>query len=503
MNDEDKTKEQLVNGLKELRQRTAGSEASETERKQAEEVLWEREELKTAPGVGTIMVVDDEAQICAMLGEALSGQGYQVTTYSDSRAALRCIRKGRVFDLILADVHMPQVNGLTLLKEVRGRHTETKVILITGFLSSEIPSQAIERGAYTYLYKPFNLPQVLSTVREALEGSSESVSLYGLIGNSACMRQVYEKIRKVAVSDSNVLILGESGTGKELTARTTHRLSSREAQSFIPVNCGALAEGLLENELFGHTKGAYTGAVASKYGLFRAADKGTLFLDEIGNMSPILQAKFLRVLEDGCFRRVGDTKLTQVDVRLISASWMDLRERVDWGAFREDLFFRLNVVEIDLPPLRERREDIPLLVEHFIRKYDQDRGIVDISDSALEVLVQYEWPGNVRELENVIQRALVLMEGNEILTSDLPDYVKVGDGGSWMADGDGSLVSLQELERRYVGRVLRAVDGNRTQAAEILGISTTTLWRKMKQWGVGAGRGGSHFERVLQSAMKG
>ena len=220
-------------------------------------------------------------------------------------------------------------------------------------------------------------------------------------------------------------------------------------------------------------------------------------------MSPILQAKFLRVLEDGCFRRVGDTKLTQVDVRLISASWMDLRERVDWGAFREDLFFRLNVVEIDLPPLRERREDIPLLVEHFIRKYDQDRGVVDISDSALEVLVQYEWPGNVRELENVIQRALVLMEGNEILTSDLPDYVKVGDGGSWMADGDGSLVSLQELERRYVGRVLRAVDGNRTQAAEILGISTTTLWRKMKQWGVGAGRGGSHFERVLQSAMNG
>lgn len=428
-----------------------------------------------------ILVVDDESRICDMLEEVLSQQGYQVTTFSDSREALRCIREEGSFDLVITDVLMPQVDGFTILKEIRSRYSKTKVILITGFGSPEIASQATERGACGYLYKPFSIPQVLSTVREALEGPLEPIVPFELIGESTSMRKVRKIIRKVAASDTNVLLVGESGTGKELAARMIHRLSSRREHSFIPVNCAALPEGLYESELFGHTKGAYTGAVTSKYGLFEAAHNGTLFLDEIGNMSLPLQAKSLRVLEDGCFQRVGSTKLIYVDVRLISATQENLRERVKCAMFREDLFFRVDVVEIHLPPLRERREDIPLLVKHSICKYGQDKRERGISTSAMDVLVGYAWPGNVRELENVIQRALVLMEGDQILTSDLSEYVKISDVSSRMTDGDGSLSNLKEIERKYIDRVLQAVGGNRTKAAKILGISTATLWRRMKQ----------------------
>ncbi|MBI3079293.1 MAG: sigma-54-dependent Fis family transcriptional regulator [Deltaproteobacteria bacterium] len=446
-----------------------------------------------------ILIVDDEEDILYVLGGHLTRAGYTVTTARDGEEALGRFRETR-HDLVIADVRMPKLDGLGLLRALRQIDPEVGVIMITGHGSIDTAVEAMKVGAYDYLTKPFrHINEILLTIEHALEKQRLVVEVQrlrrelgrrhqfaGLVGISPAMQEVYDLIEKVAAQDVTVMIQGESGTGKELVARAIHARSARRDRPFIPVNCGAIAESLLESELFGHVRGAFTGAVTETKGLFRAADGGTIFLDEIAEISHALQVKLLRVLQEREVRPVGSDRSVKVDVRVVAATNRPLEEAIQDGTLRKDLFYRLNVVPVQLPPLRERAADIPLLVHHFIELFNARTGkaIRAISAEALEILATHPWPGNVRELENVVERAYALGAGPIITANDLPPELArepIRTGPSETAPPPGPL-PLRDLEAEAILRALQETGGNQVQAARLLGVDRKTIQRKLKKY---------------------
>jgi len=441
-----------------------------------------------------MLVVEDDAVARDLLCEILRGEGFEVEAVDDGAPAVERAGSGR-YDLVLSDVRMERVGGLDVLRAFTEKSPGTPVILITAFGDVTGAMEAIGHGAYDYVSKPFNIEELRLTVARALERrrlsaeADSAVATSGervadIEGKSQRMLDVYKLVARVAPSTATVLVVGESGTGKELVARAIHNRSPRATKPFVPVNCTALSESLLESELFGHARGAFTGAIAAKRGLFETASGGTLFLDEIGDMGPKMQAQILRVLQDGEMRPVGGTEAIRVDVRLVCATNRDLEAEVKSTRFREDLYFRINVVTVRMPPLRDRAGDIPILVRHFLNKIArrESRALASVSPETLEVLCRYGWPGNVRELENAIERAVAVAKGNVVLPSDLPAEVY---GGASIAPASiiDDRPTLGELERRYIALVLAECGGNKKRAAEKLGIDRRTLYRAIERSG--------------------
>jgi two-component system response regulator AtoC len=444
-----------------------------------------------------LLVVDDDPVTIDLLREVLSKEGYEVSTALSGEEA---IAQGtdHFFDLIITDVRMGEKNGVEVLRFFRKSAPDTTVIMITAFGSIETAIEAIREGAYDYISKPFKLDEIKLTVRRALEQRrlvqenkhyrQELLDKYqfkNVIGRTPQMFQVYKTIAKVADTKSTVLLCGERGTGKELIARSIHYNSRRNNRAFIPVDCASLVETLIESELFGHVRGAFTGASSAKRGLFEEAEGGTLFLDEVGNLNLTLQSKLLRFLQEHEIKRVGGTESIKVDIRIIAATNQPLEPLVKSGKFREDLFDRLNVVTITLPPLRERKEDIPFLASHFLQKFSEEnhKNISHLSPEALEMLIRYSWPGNVRELEHTIERAVIFSIHPMILPEDLPKKISEKTGGSEILIPEKPL-SLRELEKRYVLKVLQETGGNKKKASEILGIDRVTLYRILEREGL-------------------
>jgi DNA-binding NtrC family response regulator len=444
-----------------------------------------------------VLVVDDDEVTCSLLEEVLSKEGYEVEkALNGGEAIARGMKKA--YEVVLTDIRMAGVDGMEVLHSYRQKSPETIVIMMTAFGSIETAIGAIKEGAYDYVSKPFKLDEIKLTIRRALEQKrltaenqlyrQELISKYKLeniVGRTPAMLQVYKTIARVADSRSTVLLAGESGTGKELVARAIHFNSPRAAKPFVAVDCGSLAETLLESELFGHVRGAFTGAVANKKGLFEEADGGTCFLDEVGDISLGMQAKLLRVLQEHEIKRVGGTEPTKIDVRIVAATNKNLEDLVGEKKFREDLFYRLNVVAIHLPPLRERAEDVPLLARHFLRKYSEEnqKNISQISPDALDLLSAYHWPGNVRELENVIERSVTLTRHSVILPEDLPRRIRA-EKKEDLSKTLPSHISLSELEKLYIQKILEETGGNKKKAAEILGIDRRTLYRMAARHGL-------------------
>ena len=443
-----------------------------------------------------LLLVDDEEAFRKLLGMELGHVGYQV----DSAGTIEGARKllaSQSFHVVFLDVHLPDGNGLDLLREIRELAPSTQVVMLTAFGTVQEAIRAMKEGAVDFLSKPVKfgeLEAVLEKVLQRQELERGNVALQRdverlapsehFIGETPQIRELLAMLTRVAETESTVLIRGESGVGKELVARAVHRHSPRVRQPFVVVDCASLHENLLQSELFGHERGAYTGAVRLKHGLFEVADRGTIFLDEIAEITPPLQVKLLRVLENGTFRRVGGTVDIQVDVRVIAATNRSLEAMMKEKGFREDLFYRLNVFSLNIPPLRERRDDIPMLVEHFIRNSSVvPKRTARVSDEALEVLKRYPWPGNVRELENVIERALILCDRGLVEPEHLPMGVRLEPAIRPADDDGGHLVTLDEVERRYIKRVLDDCKGHRQKAASVLGISERNLYRKLKDLG--------------------
>ncbi|MBZ5516522.1 MAG: sigma-54 dependent transcriptional regulator [Acidobacteriia bacterium] len=439
-----------------------------------------------------ILVVDDDAETRDLLREVLGEEGYHVVVSSTGEEALE-VGKQENFDIIISDIKLgPNLTGLDVLKAYKSIQPESEVILITAFGSMETAIEALKGGAFDYLSKPFKIEELLVQVERALENRAlvrenrslrqqleSQAQLSSLIGRTPEMLEVYKKIAMVSELRSTVLIYGESGTGKELVARAIHANGPRAQQRFFALNCGALPETLLETELFGHVRGSFTGAVGDKRGIFEEADGGTVFLDEVAEMSPALQVKLLRTLEDQEVRRVGSNRVVPVDVRIIAASNRNLADLVERRKFREDLYFRLRVIEIELPPLRDRTEDIPLLAEHFLKRFERERGrAFTISPQAFSVLLTYDWPGNVRELENALEAAVALNRSGTITPEDLPPKVRADfQKGGRLEDLYAGLPSIDELRAKYAAHVLKAVGHNKVKAAAILGIDRKTLYR--------------------------
>jgi two-component system response regulator AtoC len=448
-----------------------------------------------------VLVAEDDRVARDLLCEILRGEGFEVEAVDDGAGAIERAAAER-YDLVVSDVRMERSSGFDVLKAFTEKAPATPVILITAFGDVTGAMEAIQRGAYDYVSKPFNIEELKLTVARALERrrlvaenkivqSDAKTHIEDIVGKSAIMLEVYKLVARVAASTATVLVTGESGTGKELVARAIHTHSPRARAAFVPVNCTALTESLLESELFGHARGAFTGAVVAKRGLFEMASGGTMFLDEIGDMGPKMQAQLLRTLQDGEVRPVGGSESIRVDVRLVCATNKDLEEEVKAGRFREDLYFRINVVTVRLPPLRDRREDIPMLVAHFLAKLArrERREQAALSSEALRMLTGYNWPGNVRELENAIDRAVAVAKGNVILPSDLPSEA---GGAAPAGGGDGNGIiedrpTLAELEQRYIALVLGESGGNKKKAAERLGIDRRTLYRALERSGADAG----------------
>ncbi|MEQ8222705.1 MAG: sigma-54 dependent transcriptional regulator [Candidatus Eremiobacterota bacterium] len=434
-----------------------------------------------------ILIVDDSANTLEVIKRNLTYEGYEVFTAYDVRGALKGLEVIPV-ELVITDLHMPKVSGMDLIKYVKENIEDTEIIMITGYASIENAVEAVKNGAEEYLAKPFREKDLLSAVRRALDKlkirrarnklQHPAYNTYGIIGQSAPMKKIFGDIEKVASIPSTVLISGESGTGKELVARAIHYTGSRSSAPFVPVNCGAIPENLLESELFGHVKGAFTGAIETKAGFFQTADGGTILFDEVSETSLSMQIKLLRVLQDKEICMVGSQTHKKIDVRVIAATNKDLHSLVTKGTFREDLFFRLNVITIDLPPLRERGDDIVLLIYHFAEKFSRELGkpVPKFSDKAIQILKSYHWPGNVRELQNVINRLVVLTEGDMIEVSDLPSLMRF----SALKVTDFSR-PLEDVELEYISNVLSAVGGNKSHAAEILRIDRKTLRDKLKK----------------------
>jgi two-component system response regulator PilR (NtrC family) len=449
-----------------------------------------------------ILVVDDELSMREFLTILLEREGYCVEAAENAEVALQYLENDR-YELVISDVNMPGLDGMALLERIKKISPETAVLMITAYTTAEQAVEAMKLGAYDYIAKPFRVEEVKVLVKNALEKSSlqkenrrlklevqERFSFCGIIGTSPKMKEIFALIQKVAPSNSSVVILGESGTGKELVARAIHNSSPRSKKAFVAVNCGAIPESLMESELFGHKKGSFTGAVVDRAGLFEQAEGGTLFLDEIGELPLLMQTKLLRVLQEREFRRVGGTQVQKTDVRILTASNRDLQNQVKDGSFREDLFYRINVVQINLPPLRERIEDIPALVDCFFRKYGtaSSSGEV-ITPGALKMLMNYQFPGNIRELENVVERSLIL-DSSLISESNLPKQVCSG-----AAPGVSSEVTipdegialeplLDELEKQYLLKALEKTGGAKKKAGELLGMSFRSFRYRLAKFGL-------------------
>lgn len=441
----------------------------------------------------TILLVDDELAHLKTLEKLFLREGYEVHTANDGQEALDCIRQ-RAFNLVITDLMMPHVDGMELMQLVRTLQPEADVILMTAFGTVERAVQGMKDGAYDFIAKPIKRNAILKSARLALERQAllaenrelraqiESFkrSEHNIVGHSIVLGEVLDMARQVSRSDATVLIEGDSGTGKELFARYIYRLSDRHKQPFVALHCAALPESILESELFGYEKGAFTGAKQRKLGRFEAADKGTLFLDEIGEMSKSTQVKLLRVLQEGTFERLGSNTPTKVDVRIIAATNRDLEEEMAQGNFRSDLFYRLNVIRLSIPPLSKRKEDIPLLAEHFLNKYREKNGreIQNLSPEAIKTLCHYSWPGNVRELEHVIERAVVLDRDGVLDLDDLPEQI-CGQTTEARALTIPLGTSLEEIERLVLLETLKLTGGNKKLAAKLLGIATRTIYRKL------------------------
>ncbi len=432
-----------------------------------------------------ILVVDDSADMLELLDRKLKGKGFRVHLANSVESAIKTMETTKM-DLVITDYKMPRLSGLDLIKHLRDRNKETKIIMITGYPTVESAVEAVKSGAEEYLTKPFTdeeffncLNRVMEQIRTRKMASKnmQDHGRYGIVASSEAMVEVFHLIDKSAVNPVTVLVSGESGTGKELVARAIHYHSARAKAPFVPVNCGAIPETLLESELFGYMKGAFTGAQETRAGFFITADGGTLFLDEIGETSVNMQVKLLRVMEDRKVMMVGSQQARQVDVRLIAATNKRLREQVKQGRFREDLYYRLNVINIQIPPLREREDDVVLLSNHFLKKFAQNTGNPSpvISPEVLQIFKQYEWPGNVRELENLIQRLVIVCDHDTITPSDLPSFMKSG-----ISISKGFERTLDQVEQEYIIDVLNYTGGNKTKAAAILGIDRKTLRRKIE-----------------------
>ncbi len=445
-----------------------------------------------------ILIIDDERNIRRTLDMILSGEGYQVFTCASAQAGLDTIKKERIH-LVLLDIVMPEISGLDLLPKLLEVRPNLAVIMISGHGNVQNAVLAIKRGAYDFMEKPLDRDKVLMAISRALQTrklAAENRHLkqqiegrYEMVGQSPALTEIRNQIARVAPTNGRVLILGESGTGKELIARAVHKMSHRAKNSFIKVNCAAIPEELIESELFGSDRGAFTGAVRTRDGKFLQADGGTLFLDEIGDMSLAVQAKVLRALEQGEFERVGGAKTFRVDVRVIAATNKNLHAEVEQGKFREDLYFRLNVVPLTAPPLRERREDIPALAEHFLNAYADENGFLPktLSVEARDLLLQYDWPGNIRELKNLVERLSIMVSGDTIYPGDLPtlDGMSIPkQPGSFPDLGAGkTLRQVREaVERHYIAEALVRHKGNVTRASSALGIERTNLHKKIKQY---------------------
>jgi len=445
---------------------------------------------------GVILVVDDDVAHRTMLKAHLGAEGYEIVEADDGDVAVH-LAKEREVDLVLLDLKMKRMGGIEALAAIREAKPALPVVIITAFSSVESAVEAMKKGAFDYVTKPVDAAELALTVERALsferlqqenaalkERLGEKFDFGNIIGSSRLMRELFETLALVAPSDATVLITGESGTGKELVANAVHQNSPRSNGPFVKVNCAALHENLLESELFGHEKGAFTGAAEQRKGRFELAHKGTLFLDEIGDMSLTTQAKILRVLQEGEFERLGGAKTIKVDVRLLAATHKDLQQMVAAGSFRQDLFFRLSVVPLELPPLRERPEDIPKLAGHFLEKYSAKnrKDIRGLHPEALDALLACAWPGNIRELENTLERAVILCLGEQIGLRELPVAVRAATENKERPFALRSGHTLKEMEKDLIRATLAQTDGNRTRAAEILGITRQTLQNKLKEY---------------------
>jgi DNA-binding NtrC family response regulator len=446
----------------------------------------------TAVATSRILVLDDDPGTCRFMQELLNKPDREIEATSDPEQALARAR-AKPFDLVISDLKLnARLDGIDVLRAVREAHPGTPVIIVTGFGELEKAVEAVREGAFDFVSKPFNISELKNLVERALQKAPTVAPAIAvrdtmppaLLGRTPSMTGVYKQIAHAAAADAPVLIIGESGTGKELVARAIHQHGNRSARPFVPINCGALTETLLESELFGHIKGSFTGAINDSKGVFQTAHTGTVFLDEVGEMSPALQVKLLRVLQEGEVRPVGSSRTIKVDVRIVAATNVDVERAVAEGKFRQDLFYRLGVVIINIPPLRERREDIPLLVERFVQAAaSKARKHVELSPAALDALSTYHWPGNVRELENLIERLVVFSRSRTIDVRDLPPTVTPRAPALEKRLFD-DLPTLEEIERRYLAHVLEQVGGNRTRAAEVMGIDRRTLYRMAERFGI-------------------
>jgi two-component system, NtrC family, response regulator AtoC len=446
-----------------------------------------------------ILLTEDDTLAGQLFEEVLKDQGYQVDRVETGEAALQRFEASR-YDLLLVDVQLPGKSGLDVTRQAKAMRPDVPIVVMTAFASMETAIEAIREGAFDYASKPMNLDELRQVVARALAQSSQTAavdqqpateSLGTIIGNSPAMVDVYKTVARVAQTRSTVLILGESGTGKELVARAIHQHSPRARRAFMAIDCGALPETLLESELFGYVRGAFTGAILDRKGLFEEADGASCFLDEIGDISPALQAKLLRVLQEGEVRRIGSQKWVKVDVRVIAATNKDLGALVRAGSFREDLYYRLNVVSVQLPPLRDRADDIPALANHFLRRYADEVGktITGLSDEAVRVLRAYQWPGNIRELENAVERAVTLANHRVLTADDLPLEVRKRPAAQEASQIASTLTgmfadapTLEEVKKRYIWHVLQQNRGNLSRAAVILDVDRRSLYRMMDRY---------------------
>ncbi|MDL1956751.1 MAG: sigma-54 dependent transcriptional regulator [Candidatus Desulfofervidus auxilii] len=443
-----------------------------------------------------ILIVDDEKNIGFLLETFLKKEGFEPYYVATGKEALKLFEK-QPFDLILLDIKMPDINGIELLKHFRNKNPRIKIIMITAYPSIETAVEAMKEEAFDYVIKPIDLDELKKLIERALKKeksiSAEKVIHYGnIVARSPVMLRLLEKLPRIAATKANVLIMGESGTGKELIARAIHNLSPRRNKPFVAVNCAGIPETLLESELFGYRKGAFTGAMMDRIGLFQSADQGTIFLDEIGDLSPTLQVKLLRVVEEKCFKPLGSNQEVQVDVRIISATNRNLEQEVISGRFREDLYYRLNVIPIRVPPLRERKEDIPILIEYFLEKYSKELGkeVRHISASALSLLMEYDFPGNVRELENIIERCVALETSNIILPESLiiSTFKKKKTLSEEKAELPLEGIDLEEklasIEKQLLIEALKKAKGVKTEAAKLLNLSFRSFRYKLQKYGL-------------------
>ncbi len=455
-----------------------------------------------------ILVVDDEESIREFLEIMLRKEGYEVTCAEDGQKALDILKK-KAFDMVVSDLQMPNLTGLELLKQVKDQYQDMLFMMITAFGTTETAVEAMKLGAYDYLTKPFKIDEVRINIANALRSKNLEVenrtlkkelkqeySFQNLVGNSDSMHRIYEMVRRVSQTPTNVLITGESGTGKEMVAKAIHYNGPLKDKPFVTVNCGAIPESLMESEMFGHKKGSFTGAVADKSGLFEVADAGTLFLDEVGELPLSIQVKLLRAIQERMIRRVGATEDTKVDVRIIAATNRDLEDMVKKGDFRQDLFYRLNVINIRTPSLRERAEDIPLLANHFLKKYNDRLGknIGGISAEAMELLKRYDYPGNVRELENVIERTVALEGGSTILPESLPPFVNTPSGRKMASSNEIQVTPdgldldkiMGQIEKELLVKAIHTAGGVKKKAAKLLNITFRSMRYRVEKYNLGS-----------------